>query len=90
MRLLLLGDIDQTIYTWRGTDLFYLDDFIEKYKAKDEYQSVLLQNTHRLGNKVLKLSQALINYKQNYREFREKYYGKVMPISLNTKHDYQT
>lgn len=25
MKLLLLGDIDQTIYTWRGTDLIFLD-----------------------------------------------------------------
>jgi ATP-dependent exoDNAse (exonuclease V) beta subunit len=31
MKLLLMGDIDQTIYTWRGTDLIALDEFINKY-----------------------------------------------------------
>lgn len=37
MKLLLLGDIDQTIYTWRGTDLIFLDEFIRDYEQRGEY-----------------------------------------------------
>jgi DNA helicase-2/ATP-dependent DNA helicase PcrA len=51
MKLLLLGDIDQTIYTWRGTDLVFLDEFINEYSSQGDayYERVFLENTHRLG-----------------------------------------
>lgn len=30
----MMGDIDQTIYTWRGTDLVELDNFINSYEEQ--------------------------------------------------------
>jgi superfamily I DNA/RNA helicase len=31
MKLMMMGDIDQTIFTWRGSDLVELDKFIKGY-----------------------------------------------------------
>lgn len=53
MKLLMLGDIDQTIFTWRGADLIALDNFISEYDKKKDYEKVTLKNTHRLGSAVL-------------------------------------
>jgi superfamily I DNA/RNA helicase len=33
-RVVLIGDYDQSIYNFRGTDLAYIQDFISKYEGK--------------------------------------------------------
>nr|BAJ99097.1 predicted protein [Hordeum vulgare subsp. vulgare] len=74
MKLLMLGDIDQTIFTWRGADLIALDNFISEYDEKNDYEKVTLKKTHRLGSAVLEVSQKLIRSRDGYLQFRNKYY----------------
>lgn len=55
--LFVVGDPDQTIYTWRGADVHYILDFPEKYKGAE---TLLLEENYRSTPEILKLSNTLI------------------------------
>lgn len=56
IKVLMFGDFDQNIYTFRGANLNYIKDFLHQYGSQTKY----LENSYRLNNSVKNLSQKLI------------------------------
>lgn len=65
--LYVVGDPDQTIYTWRGADVNIILDFVKKYKPSE---TVLLTQNYRSTQSILKGANTLIAHNQ-YREEKE-------------------
>ncbi len=59
--LFVVGDPDQTIYTWRGADVNRILDF-DKYH--EGCQTILLQNNYRSTPSILKIPDAVIKNNQ--------------------------
>ena len=55
--LFVVGDPDQTIYTWRGADVHYILDFPQKYPGA---KTLLLEENYRSTPEILRLSNTLI------------------------------
>lgn len=55
--LFVVGDPDQTIYTWRGANLKIIMDFENMYKGA---KTIILDENYRSKQKILNLSNALI------------------------------
>ena len=62
--LFVVGDPDQTIYTWRGADIHYLLDFDKKFKGT---KTVMMNDNYRSVKSVIDVANSLIA-KNKYRE----------------------
>ncbi len=54
--IMVVADDDQAIYSWRGSDLAFIDKFREQYKPKE----IQLVDHYRSTKKILRASQSLI------------------------------
>lgn len=84
-RLLMVGDFDQNIFTWRGVDLGAINSFLREridFKKDIKY----LGNTYRLGQHLLELSQKLIRCNLDYVMFRNRFY-KGYKLKARGKYD---
>ena len=74
-KLLMVGDFDQNIFTWRGVDLGTINEFLKgriNFNSKKDIK--YLGNTYRLGQHLLDLSQKLISSNREYHMFRDRFY----------------
>lgn len=62
--LFVVGDPDQTIYTWRGADIHYLLDFDKKFKGT---KTVMMNDNYRSVKSIINVANSLIK-KNKYRE----------------------
>ncbi|MBR6382731.1 MAG: UvrD-helicase domain-containing protein [Lachnospiraceae bacterium] len=62
--LFVVGDPDQTIYTWRGADIHYLLDFDKKFKGT---KTIMMNDNYRSVKSVIDVANSLID-KNKYRE----------------------
>lgn len=65
--LFVVGDPDQTIYTWRGADVHYILDFPNKYP---DAQTIVLTENYRSTSEILAAANALIEKNQQRVERR--------------------
>jgi len=56
IKLLMVGDFDQNIYTWRGANLNTIKDFL----LLNPYFPMYLKQSYRMNKATHQLSQALI------------------------------
>ena len=63
-RLFAVGDVNQAIYSWRGSDVSYMELFHRKYLNTE---SLYITHNYRSDANILKLAEASINH--NYDEF---------------------
>ncbi len=56
--LFVLGDPDQTIYTWRGADVKFILEFDARY---EHVKTIYLNTNYRSSSQILKASNALID-----------------------------
>jgi DNA helicase-2/ATP-dependent DNA helicase PcrA len=70
IKLLMVGDFDQNIYTWRGSDMNNIIDFLDRHPYERRY----LKNSYRLSRPVKDLSQRLITSVPGYNSLRDKFY----------------
>lgn len=69
-KLLMVGDFDQNIYTWRGSDIKAIDEFL----STRPHKIMNLGNSYRLGQSLKDISQLLIRSFLPYRLFRDRFY----------------
>ncbi|MCR4650038.1 MAG: UvrD-helicase domain-containing protein [Lachnospiraceae bacterium] len=62
--LFVVGDPDQTIYTWRGADIHYLLDFANVFKGT---KTIMMNDNYRSFDGVINVANSLIS-KNRYRE----------------------
>ena len=62
--LFVVGDPDQTIYTWRGADIHYLLDFDKKFEGT---KTVMMNDNYRSVKSIIDVANSLIK-KNKYRE----------------------
>ena len=62
--LFVVGDPDQTIYTWRGADIHYLLDFDKKFQGT---KTVMMNDNYRSVKSIINVANSLIK-KNKYRE----------------------
>ena len=62
--LFVVGDPDQTIYTWRGADIHYLLDFDKKFQGS---KTVMMNDNYRSVKSIINVANSLIK-KNKYRE----------------------
>ena len=60
--LFIVGDPDQTIYTWRGADVKYLLDFDKKFPGT---QTILMMENYRSTPEILAVANSLIDKNRN-------------------------
>lgn len=60
--LFVVGDPDQTIYTWRGADIRFLLDFDKKFPA---VKTVMMNDNYRSTAQILDAANALISHNTN-------------------------
>ena len=60
--LFIVGDPDQTIYTWRGADVKYLLDFDKKFPGT---QTILMVENYRSTPEILAVANSLIDKNRN-------------------------
>ncbi len=60
--LFVVGDPDQTIYTWRGADVRYLLDFD---KAFPDVKTIMMNENYRSSGKIIAVANSLISKNQN-------------------------
>lgn len=66
----MVGDFDQNIYTWRGSDIKAIDEFL----STRPHKIMNLGNSYRLGQSLKDISQLLIRSFLPYRLFRDRFY----------------
>ena len=62
--LFVVGDPDQTIYTWRGADIHYLLDFDKKFEGT---KTIMMNDNYRSVKSIIDVANSLIA-KNKYRE----------------------
>lgn len=60
--LFIVGDPDQTIYTWRGADVKYLLDFDQEHPGA---RTILMMQNYRSTPEILAVANSLIAHNQN-------------------------
>ena len=60
--LFVVGDPDQTIYTWRGADIRYLLDFDKNFPG---VQTIMMNQNYRSTPQILNVANSLIEKNQN-------------------------
>ena len=60
--LLIVGDPDQTIYSWRGSDVNYIINFSKDF---ENVQDIIVNTNYRSVPSILKVANTLINHNQN-------------------------
>ena len=60
--LFVVGDPDQTIYTWRGADIRYLLEFDKNFPA---VQTLIMNRNYRSFKQILDVANSLINKNKN-------------------------
>ncbi len=60
--LFVVGDPDQTIYTWRGADIRYLLDFDKNFQG---VQTIMMNRNYRSTKPILDAANSLINKNKN-------------------------
>jgi len=63
-KLIVVGDDDQNIYQWRGSDNKYIINFDKQYKEL-EVESFSLEDNYRSSEGIVKLASTLIENNQN-------------------------
>ena len=53
----IVGDMDQSIYRWRGSNYRYLDEFA----AKTGFEKVILKKNYRSGKNIVEFNESFIN-----------------------------
>jgi len=77
--LFVVGDPDQTIYTWRGADVNFILEFESKHPGA---QTILLDTNYRSTPEILAASNALIEHN------RQRMKKKLVPVRSNQKKPY--
>jgi DNA helicase-2/ATP-dependent DNA helicase PcrA len=67
MNLFVVGDIDQTIYTWRGATIDNLLAFEKKYSGA---KTIILEHNYRSTKTIVDAANAIIEMNQNRKEKR--------------------
>lgn len=82
--LFVVGDPDQTIYTWRGADV---NRILEFDKVHDGCKTILLQNNYRSTSSILKVPDCVIRNNQFRieKEFRPTRAGGKTPVFFHAK-----
>jgi len=65
VNLCVVGDDDQTIYQWRGSDVKNILNFKEKYKKYGEVITICLDDNFRSSNAILDLASVVTNKIKN-------------------------
>lgn len=86
--LYVVGDPDQTIYTWRGADVNIILDFIKHFTPNE---TVLLTQNYRSTNTILQGANSLISHNE-YREEKELFTelssdDKIIHMTLNSSEE---
>ena len=68
-KLIVVGDDDQNIYQWRGSNNKYIIDFENKFE-QDEVKTIPLSMNYRSSEGITRLSESLIS--NNHRRIQEK------------------
>lgn len=76
--LFVVGDPDQTIYTWRGADVRYLLDFD---KAFPNVKTIMMNENYRSSGKIIAVANSLISKNQN------RIYKDLMPMRDTSEKD---
>ncbi len=63
--LFVVGDPDQTVYTWRGADIRYLLDFDKQYPST---KTIMMMQNYRSTPQILHAANSLISKNQNRME----------------------
>ena len=86
--LFIVGDPDQTIYTWRGANVKYLLDFDKNFP---NVKTIMMMQNYRSTKPVLDAANSLIS-KNNYRIEKnlvparpENQYSKLLPLYFHAK-----
>ena len=77
--LFVVGDPDQTIYTWRGADVNFILEFESKHPGA---QTIVLDTNYRSTPEILAASNALIAHNRHRME------KKLVPVRKNLKKPY--
>jgi len=77
--LFVVGDPDQTIYTWRGADVNFILEFESKHPGA---QTILLDTNYRSSPEILAASNALIAHN------RQRMEKKLIPVRPSQKKPY--
>ncbi|UTW66373.1 ATP-dependent helicase [bacterium SCSIO 12643] len=65
VNICVVGDDDQNIYQWRGSDIDYIINFEERYSEQSEIQQVKLIQNFRSSEGVVDIAQSIIAKNKN-------------------------
>ena len=83
--LFVVGDPDQTIYTWRGANIRYLLDFDKRFEGK---KTVMMNENYRSTQKIIDVANSLISKNKNRMEknLHAAYKGEAgLPVFAHSK-----
>lgn len=80
-QLYVVGDPDQTIYTWRGANVDYIIDFKKEYPNSE---TITLNQNYRSSQHILDVANTLIEYNSN-RPSKELFANKESDIPVEYK-----
>lgn len=83
--LFVVGDPDQTIYTWRGANIRYLLDFDQKFPGT---KTIMMNDNYRSTPKIIDVANSLISKNKNRMEKNLRAVNKgdcMMPLYTHSK-----
>jgi DNA helicase-2/ATP-dependent DNA helicase PcrA len=63
--LMVVGDADQSIYSWRGAYTSSLSDFDKEFKAWGDVRTVFLMENYRSTSNIIRAAQKVISHRDN-------------------------